>query len=201
MHGNSVSVDQAVTSVERLTGVVNQVLQLNQDLCSRLATLESRPGYQSTRFAASMQEEGEEDDASTIRSRRHANHSVIERDEIGIMRSTFELDLRKSRVYKRTMRRMSCESIQTSAAPSFGWSCLSEMSLAAVSNISVISLPIAAKELSNGEHYIPTLIASKELDTTTHGFIGIPARPPSSPLISPRRKQHTEIARRIVVLG
>jgi len=48
---------------------------------------------------------------------------------------------------------MSLDSLQSSAAPSFGWSCLSETSLANVSNVSVISLPIAAGELSNAQHY------------------------------------------------
>lgn len=48
---------------------------------------------------------------------------------------------------------MSRDSLQSSAAPSFGWSCLSETSLADVSNVSVISLPISANELANAQHY------------------------------------------------
>lgn len=48
---------------------------------------------------------------------------------------------------------MSLDSLQSSAAPSFGWSCLSETSLANVSDVSVISLPISASELTNAQHY------------------------------------------------
>ena len=133
------------------------MLQNNQDLCSRLGSLESLYGNQRIRSAASIEEDNDSDTASTIRPRRHASESTLEPAEasnISIKRFTFEQDLRTSWVYKRAMRRESCESLWSSSAPSFGWSCLSETSLADISNISVISLPIVANELSNGIHYV-----------------------------------------------
>ena len=142
--------------METLTGLVEQVLQTNQDLCLRLRNLESLLGHCTIRSSASLNEHGEEDGASTIRPMRFANDPVSEESDQGIadvITFTFERDLGQSRVYKRVLQRHSLVSLSSSAAPSLGWSCFSKMSLASVSNISVISLPIAANELSNGEHY------------------------------------------------
>lgn len=152
----STSVDQATTSVETLTSLVQQVLQSNQDLCARLRSLELSSSDKKTPSTAQAVESDDEDDASTIRPKRHTSDPVLEANQIketGIRKFTFEQDLRQSRVYKRIRRRNSLQSLSSSTAPSFGWSCLSEMSLANVSNISVISLPIAVNELTNGEHY------------------------------------------------
>ena len=153
MHDSSVSVDQATSSVETLTDLVHQVIQQNEDLRSRLGSLNCEPQNQGIGSASSIQGDEEEDDASTIRRARPGVTATINTREVAVKKFAFEQDLRQSRVYIRAMRRISFESIQTSDAPSFGWSCLSDMSLAKVSNISVLSLPIAPNELSNGKHY------------------------------------------------
>ena len=142
--------------METLTGLVEQVLQTNHDICLRLGNLESLLSHRSMRSNTSLNEDDEEDGASTIRSIQFTNDPVSEWSGEGIvdgMSFTFEQDLGQSRVYKRAMQRHSLASLSSSAAPSLGWSCLSKMSLANVSNISVISLPITPNELSNGEHY------------------------------------------------
>ena len=153
---HSASLDQATSSVETLTGLVQQVLQTNQELCLRIRNLELLPSDPTVRSAASFHEHDDEDGASTIRPKRLASDPGSEASDNRLRDITsfaFEQDLRQSKVYRRVWRRNSTVSLSSSAAPSFGWSCLSEMSLANVSNISVISLPIAANELSNGEHY------------------------------------------------
>lgn len=156
--GDSASVDQATTSVETLTALVQQLVQNNEDLCSRIGNLESLPSNPNIQSSTSLDHDEDEDDTSTIRPKRVASDASVEENEPAMMavtRYTFEQDLRKSRVYNRAMRRRSLESLLSSAALSFGWSCLSGMSLANVSNISVISLPIAVNELTNGEQYAP----------------------------------------------
>ena len=185
--------------METLTGLVRQVLETNQELCLRIGNLELLSSNQTIRSVASLNENDREDDAVTIRPKRFASDPRSEASDKGLidaMSFTFEQDLRQSRVYNRVWRRKSLASLSSSAAPSFGWSCLSEMSLANVSNISVISLPIAADELSNGGHYpepsisnvsnisaISLPIAANELSKGEH-YRGpsIPQQTPSSNL-------------------
>ena len=69
---------------------------------------------------------------------------------------TFDQDLENSRPYARAMKRNSMWSTGSSANPTVGWSCLSGLSLADISEISVIGLPISPQELWNGHHYILT---------------------------------------------
>lgn len=135
---------------------MQQVLQTNQDLCSRLGSLEFLPSNRSIRSTATKNGSDDEDDVSTIRPKRLASDLIPGSSETrgtGVRRFTFENDLGQSKVYKRVKWRNSLGSLTSSDALSFGWSCLSDLSLADVSNISVVSLPIASNDLSNGQHY------------------------------------------------
>lgn len=67
---------------------------------------------------------------------------------------TFDQDLNSSRPYTRAMKRNSVWSTASSTIHTMSWSCLSGLSLADVSEISVIGLPISPQELWNGHHYI-----------------------------------------------
>lgn len=69
---------------------------------------------------------------------------------------TFDQDLKNSRPYARATKRNSTWSTASSAIHTVGWSCLSGLSLADISEISVIGLPISPQELWNGHHYILT---------------------------------------------
>ena len=153
----------------------------------RIGSLDLLPSNQTIRSAASLNENNEDDGASTIRPKQLASVPGSEASDKGLVNVTsltFEQDLRQSKVYKRVQRRNSLASLSSSAAPSFGWSCLSEMSLANVSNISVISLPIAANELSNGGHYRGPSIPRKALDSNKV----LP--PPPRPVQIKRSPQH-----------
>lgn len=57
----------------------------------------------------------------------------------------------------RTERRHSLSSLSTSSMAGRSWSFLSGISLAQISLISVVSLPLSAHELYNPEHYAVTL--------------------------------------------
>ena len=201
----SASVDQATTSVETLNNLVQQLLQNNQDLCVRLGRLESLSSNGAIPSTPLLNESDDEDDASTIRQKRHASDPILETsktsetNEIVVKRFTFEHDLRQCKVYKRVTRRHSLESLSSSTAPSFGWSCFSEMSLANVSDISVMSLPIASTELSNGSHYERRSIVQQNLVTTRlHQLVNAD---PSSTIAISNRKSNTQSARNIAILG
>ena len=170
-------------------------MQQNEDLRSRLESIKCEPQNQKVWSASSIQEEKEEeeeDDASTILRGRPEVTAAINTREVAVKNFAFERDLRKSRVYTRAMRRLSSQSIQTSDAPSFGWSCLSEMSLAGVSNVSVISLPIAPHELWNGKHYRPSWTTKKVPSPGTDLVPVIDAAPAASGNVYPKQ---------IVILG
>ena len=66
---------------------------------------------------------------------------------------TFEKDLEASRPYIRGLKRCSGCTATSSVAPSMGWSFFSGVSLAEVSCLSAIGLPIAPQDLWNGNRY------------------------------------------------
>ena len=70
-----------------------------------------------------------------------------------IPRFTFEGTLEDSRVYKRVKRNDCDISFRSSVARSNAWSQLSGVSLAQVSAISVIALPILPTEIANSQFY------------------------------------------------
>ena len=205
------SVDQATSSVENLTRLVQQVLRTNQYLFSRLGNLESVPDNQTARSAASKNEIVMQDDTLSVNPKPDNSELTLGAVEPPIRRFEFEQDLHSSRVYTRAMKRKTRESLVSSAAFSFGWSCLSEMSLADISNISVISLPVSASDLSNSEHYASGKvrpIAKSRLEPLTVGSLSKPL--PDYPSITYIPSKHqlenplkpTKIpATRILLLG
>ena len=66
----------------------------------------------------------------------------------------FEQDLLASRPYARAINRRPCLSTTSSVVPTMGWSYLSGISLADVSEVSILSLPLSPLELWNGHRYV-----------------------------------------------
>lgn len=108
----------------------------------------------------------------------------------------FDADLQLSRVYKRSFWkpwrlgsiRESC--IYPAIDRSTGWSYLSGASLADVSNISTLSLPVYAFDISNSECYSfePTLLEvldDSRSETTEIASIVLSLRAPASPKLAP----------------
>ena len=62
--------------------------------------------------------------------------------------------LQESRVYSRTLHRLSISTNPWSCKSGGGWSMLSGISLAQISNISVLSIPILASEVWGADHYV-----------------------------------------------
>lgn len=67
-----------------------------------------------------------------------------------------ENEFQQSRAYSRTLHRHSISSLPSSYNPASRWSTLSGISLAEVSNISVLSLPLSATEIWGSVHYVPS---------------------------------------------
>ncbi|KAK0509514.1 hypothetical protein JMJ35_007908 [Cladonia borealis] len=164
------TVEEARASVEQLTNLVRKILENNQDMSQRMARLEVRtPGY-SPSTAPSMFTSGEtpaavethadsnSDNASclTIKKASLGSEAMVSNSNNGcnpIFGFSFDDDLNNSRPYTRAMRRSLIWSPRTSAIGTIGWSCLSGLSLADVSEISVINLPVSPRELWNGARY------------------------------------------------
>ena len=74
-------------------------------------------------------------------------------DQRQTLEYSFDQDLNTSRPYTRAMQNHRASSTTSSEIHTMGWSCLSGLSLAEVSNISVINLPFCPQELWNGHRY------------------------------------------------
>lgn len=158
---NSSSVKEARSAVSTLVTLVNDVLQSNHELASRLNDMQLQIGGYTSRLAASTWHDPLESigETSTIRSTKPlAGDScalLLRRPSDGDdFDQNLRRDLSQSQVYARNKHRFSLASISTSTAESLNCSFLSKCSFAAVSNISVIRLPIYSCDLWNPQHYL-----------------------------------------------
>ncbi|KAL8834226.1 MAG: hypothetical protein Q9170_003857 [Blastenia crenularia] len=179
----SVGMEEAQQSIQSLTDVVHDVLAHNQEICHRLerSDISIRLKHQSAPSALESAA-STDDDASTLKPNRDSRHSdmtvAVERSpEYGF---SFEQDLRRSRVYTRVSRTIGRRSdpdppsLPSSAGCSMGSSFLSGLSLADVSNISLISLPISARSLSNGQRYLVPVVSDFAPSYLPHEFLPVP---------------------------
>ncbi|KAL9614073.1 MAG: hypothetical protein Q9167_001427 [Letrouitia subvulpina] len=154
-------VEEAHAAIENLTSLVQTMISRDQVLSNDGILTKHR------RFSAPSKLrvlEDDIDDGSTLRSPRPSGDgrgSTPSFDNRNLM-STFEHDLSSSRVYSRVSRAFNRKSDPypgslLSSERSMGWSFFSGMSLADVSDISVVSLPISAIHLWNGSRYRPSL--------------------------------------------
>ena len=173
----STSLGEAQSSAKQLTDLVQQVLESNLEISQRMASLEMRTLGNSQSLAPTLKAndiDAENNSIHTIKDGYEGNEDMTSRSKlVETQRSireaidqastdihgsqfsfTFDQDLRNSRPYARTMKRNSVISTASSTIHTMGWSCLSGVSLADVSEISVIALPISPQELWNSHHYL-----------------------------------------------
>ena len=150
---SSASVDEANAAIINLTNMVQQVLETNQEMARRLKSLESP--------IEAMEPPPEYPSDLTISDK---GSPVFEVSKITDFEHAFEEDLRTSRVYGRTASKANRVSVSSSKF-SVGWSFLSTTSLSDVSNVSVVSLPISARELWNHQHYSSSNKLLDNIDT------------------------------------
>ena len=166
----SASVNEAQASVTELATLVTQVLESNDELFRRMARLEQqsfgRPqGTISTTTGRDADLNSSladtnlvEDNESIVTIRRPVTgfHNLSNRNPRSSFGYSFDKDLNTSRPYTRAMRKHTAWSTTSSESHAVGWSCLSGLSLAEVSHISVINLSICPQDLWNGHRYSAT---------------------------------------------
>lgn len=157
--------EQVQTSVTDLASMVHELLEGSEDVSRRLATVESsisvpkrtsRTGNQSIRSRDKTFLEPStayQDQSEPVQSDTVPQPPEVAR---GIQAHGLHIEplLQRSRVYLRAFQRHSISSLPSSSAHSkCGWSMLSDISLAEISNISVLSLPLSASELWSSQHF------------------------------------------------
>lgn len=160
----SSSVEEAQSSARTLNVLVQQILKSNQELSSRLANLETHLLSSTSASVAYASQSAQEIDSDSL-TIRYENRVPNLPGETGVENTdngqdliegfgfAFDRDLKSSRAYMRILSRDSNMSSSSSVAPTIGWSFLSGLSLADVSNISMLSLPISPNELWNPQYY------------------------------------------------
>ncbi|KAI9767951.1 MAG: hypothetical protein M1839_004303 [Geoglossum umbratile] len=135
---------EAKSSVETLCTLVGQLIESNADMSNRLRMLESS--------MLAPQDDAANDDIASITTTPSLKQVHGDR-RLNPFRLDFEDTLFATRVYKNTLLRNSVVSLTSSKPPTAQWSVLSGLSLADVSNISILSLPLSASELYNSRWY------------------------------------------------
>lgn len=169
----SASPDDAAANVDRLCKVVERLVETNTDISQRLHILESRlamlgqnvtEGPDSTAIAQGPMSYGHAlmginastpSSAASIRTIT-SYMSIASNRSATIYHLTFEKVLFKTRVYKNALRNGSRSTISLPGHRGSSWSILSGISLAEISNISILSLPLSASELFNPQWYDET---------------------------------------------
>ncbi|EXL45948.1 hypothetical protein FOCG_11942 [Fusarium oxysporum f. sp. radicis-lycopersici 26381] len=136
---------EAQSSTHHLCNLVEELLQSNQDLASRIRGLE-REG--------SIIAESRRDDVSTLRQARGSKSPSFIDTQASAIKFTFDQDLQASRVYNRAIGRQSMTSLTSTALYTTALSLFSNLSLSQVSNISFYALPVYSNDLSNNECYV-----------------------------------------------
>ncbi|CZR32655.1 uncharacterized protein FPRO_01975 [Fusarium proliferatum ET1] len=136
---------EAQSSTRHLCTLVEELLQSNHDLASRIRGLE-REG--------SIIAESRRDDVSTFRQTRGSKSISFIDTQASAIKFTFDQDLQASRVYNRAIGRQSMTSLTSTALYTTALSLFSNLSLSQVSNISFYALPIYYNDLSNSDCYV-----------------------------------------------
>ena len=137
------TIAEAKDSVDRLHALVEKCYS---EMSARVQALE----------VLNMQQDEDTDSLETIRAPR-SDVSSQEIMESGLKGFDFSEELQRSRVYRRNEAfRKSIISTLTNSAYSLGWSFFSDLSMAEVSNISVINLAITETEIFNSGRPLQT---------------------------------------------
>jgi hypothetical protein len=117
--------------------------------------------------------EGDDGDAATILPNRPALGALVA-DNLDLQMTrfqfTFEKDLHASRVYSRTQTYKEDVSFTSSAVRTHAWSVFSGLSLAEISVISAIALPLYPSDISNSYWYrFGELATQRPKATPIHG--------------------------------
>ncbi len=177
---------EASRSVVGLHTLIEQLLESNTKLCDRLKHLEDKfdarsilppdhdtgdgiSGLHPHDAASSFQGFGGSlvDAMSVISRRRRIDFKALDASpiqQVSPLRFSFEDELQSSRVYKRTrfFYPTDRETMASTAIRTQAWSVFSGLSLADISVVSAIALPVLPADISNPEHYVFTAANSEQ---------------------------------------
>ncbi|KAE9377126.1 hypothetical protein N431DRAFT_401900 [Stipitochalara longipes BDJ] len=143
---------------ETLHKLANQILAANKDVSKRLRNLEDM--YESESIYTSCYRNGRSDSGSLFSANSIMNSSTLYEDIRPVRKTpdlatyeSFQTDLSTSRVYRRTLSYECDISFTTSVVRTHAWSIFTGLSLSEISDISVIALPLSARDISNPQWY------------------------------------------------
>lgn len=166
MHANSRrhTIAEARDSVDRLNAIVEKYYK---EMSSRVQALEF---LHTQKDDASWVPEDEAESLATIRAPRPDLSS--EDMSSGLEYFDFSDELQRSRVYRRNQAfRRSVISALTNSVCSLGWSFFSELSMAEVSNISVINLAVTKGEVFNPGRSLQTWSAQPNSGVSSDDYV------------------------------
>ena len=183
-------------STDRLASSVNE---LYQEILSKLRTLEMRQLQTLPRAPSLLSLNAI--DMSPPEQLDPASRQIPDNDNIpkSHFNFTFDADLRASPAYRRLSRRFSEFSLSTRHAHTTRWSILSDLSMANVSNVSVISLAITAGEVYNASQYVdPNIQYSEIIDDQILRSNEVGSQPRARLIkpIYPKKPKDSEIAKK-----
>lgn len=160
------------TSIASLETAVQSILKTSINSTRRLRSASASLARSERRTTTVLGSQATDDDARTIKlsgcqtelSAQHTQRVSRGSGDVFGLAKSLKSELLASRVYMRNKSRHSQSSLP-SAALTYGCSFLSGLSLAQVSDLSVISLPIAANDLWNASWYSRTRPNENILDT------------------------------------
>lgn len=183
---------------------MEQLLKSNQELCKRLKNLEDAFDARST-ITKKFNDLSlvSREDNETITAARPSNNKRTSIIEVVRVRFAFDADLESSRVYR--MARNDCcdRSFVSSAIRTNAWSTFSGISLADISVISIVALPLYPGDIMNEEHYlfgdtkVPQLSEPAALWTNSQSVVEIESPQPKGALSATptRLRERAEHAR------
>ncbi|KAK8114915.1 rho GTPase activator Rga- variant, partial [Apiospora kogelbergensis] len=150
---------EAFRSQRQLQDLVGKILSENKVLKGKLEQLEDSfdsrstlmPQFDHDTRSSNHDVTDDIDDGATIRG--NDQHNTVQNARQGALEFAFETVLEQSWVYQRNTNRNCDCSFVSSVQRSHAWSVFSEYSLADISVLSVIAMPITAIDVSNGIYY------------------------------------------------
>ncbi|KAH6627481.1 hypothetical protein F5144DRAFT_603745 [Chaetomium tenue] len=150
---------EAHESQQKLRFLVDRVLAENTELRQRVS--QSQDSFAARSIATphpDNENNGQDgDDSSTIRGVSRKNTTISQPNTLGgrAIQFAFERILEQSRVYRKTDRYQECDrSFVSTAQRSRAWSVFSGYSLADISVLSVIAMPLTVMDVANGKYYV-----------------------------------------------
>jgi len=168
-------VEEAHLSMNNLATTVQTIVESSEKMTHKLENIEqtlAAPSQYATSTISTLPRSSDEALINTALGRDIKGGLSSAQTHMPSVNSDLDLELSNSRVYLRTCHRHSLSSLLSSSVSASGWSFLSGISLAQVSNISLLSLPLYPHEIWNYQHY-ESLYTHDGLDGFDVGNIGI----------------------------